>query len=105
MCNETLGKLWTEENIWDEFTKMNKKVPSMESLIKNTRELNSLTSLVYCNWWVFSLLSKNCQKFCFEYLAKNSSLIGDITAVFSKFTKFPVAIVGRRGAKRFLHVT
>ena len=31
------------------------------------------------------------------------SLIGDISAVFSKFTKFPVAIVGRGGDKRFLH--
>ena len=57
---------------------------------------------------MFSLFCQNCQKFCFEQLAKNSSLIGDISAVFSKFTKFPVAIVGRGGDKRYesmSHVT
>ena len=38
-------------------------------------------------------------KFCLEYIARNSSLIGDISEVFSKFTKFPVAIVSRGGSK------
>ena len=57
------------------------------------------------SWWIFSLFCQNCQKFRFEWLAKNSSLTGDISAVFSKFTKFPVAFVGWSGDKRFLHIT
>ena len=56
------------------------------------------------NWWIFSLFCQSCQKFCFEKLAKNSSLTGDISAVFSKFTKFPVAIVSWGGDKRLLHI-
>ena len=33
------------------------------------------------------------------------SLTGDMSKVFSKFTKFPVAIVSRGGDKAFLHIT
>ena len=57
---------------------MNKKGPFMESLIDE----------------VFYFFAKIVKKNCFEQLAKNSSLTGDISAVFSKFTTFPVAIVG-----------
>ena len=38
-------------------------------------------------------------KFCFEWLARNLSLIGDNSEVFSNFTKFPVAIVSGGGSK------
>ena len=38
-------------------------------------------------------------KFCLEYIARNSSLIGDISEVFSKFTKFPVAFFSGGGSK------
>ena len=37
--------------------------------------------------WFFSIFYQNYQKFCFEQLARNSPLIGDISEVFSKFTK------------------
>ena len=40
-------------------------------------------------------------KFCLEYIARNSSLIGDISEVFSKFTKFPVVIVSRDEGRAF----
>ena len=53
----------------------------------------------------FSIFWQYYQKFCFEQLARNSSLIGDISEVFSKFTKFPVAIVSGGGDKAFLHIT
>ena len=56
---------------------MSKLGPSMESL----------------NPDYFSNFCQNYQKFCFKYLVRNSSLIGDISEVFSIFTKFPVAIV------------
>ena len=49
--------------------------------------------LIFLNF--FSIFSK----FCFEQLARNSSLIGDISEVFFIFTKFPVAIVSRGGSK------
>ena len=39
------------------------------------------------------------EKFCFEYLARNLCLTGDISEVFSKFTKFPMAIVSGGGSK------
>ena len=42
---------------------------------------------------LFSIFCQNYQKFCFKQLARNSSLIGNISEVFSKFTKFPVGIV------------
>ena len=71
------------ENIWDECTKMSKIRPSMESL----------------NTDLFSVLYQNYQKFCFKKLARNPPLIGDISEVFSKFTKFPVAIVSGGGDK------
>ena len=46
----------------------------------------------------FNFLSKlNYQKFCFQQLAG----IGDITEVFSEFTKLPVAIVSEVGDKSF----
>ena len=38
-------------------------------------------------------------KFCFEQKARNSSLIGDIAEVFSKFTKFPVVIASGCASK------
>ena len=41
---------------------------------------------------IFSVFCQNYQKFCFKELAKNSSLIGDISELFSKFTTFPGAI-------------
>ena len=50
------------ENIWGKFTKTSKIGPSMESL----------------NAVLFSILSQIYQKFCFEYLADNLSLIGSI---------------------------
>ena len=40
-------------------------------------------------------------KFSFELLARNSSLIGNISEVFSKFTKFPVDIVSEGGDNTF----
>ena len=39
---------------------------------------------------IFSIFCQHSQKFCF---ATNSSLIGEISQVLSKFTKFPVLIV------------
>ena len=50
---------------------------------------------------LFSIFFQNYLKFCLEELARNSSLIGDISEVFSKFTKFPVAIVTGVGDKAF----
>ena len=38
-------------------------------------------------------------------LTRNSSLIGDISEVFSKFTKFPVAVVSRDGDKAFFCIS
>ena len=48
---------------------------------------------------------KNHQKLYFEQLARNSSLIGDNSEVFSKFTKFPVAIVSEGGGKAFICIS
>ena len=56
---------------------MSKIGPSMESLDAD----------------LFSVFCQNFQKFCFEQLARNSSLIQDISEVFPKFTKFPGAIL------------
>ena len=60
---------------------MSKIGPSMESL----------------NADLFSIF---CQNYL-QWLARNSSLIGDIAEVSSKFTKFPVAIVNGGGDKDF----
>ena len=51
---------------------------------------------------IFFDFYQSYQKFCFEYLARNSSLVGDISEVFSKFTKFPVAIASGGGDKAFI---
>ena len=75
----------SSENIWDEFTKMSKIGSSMESL----------------NADFFSIFCQNYQKFCFEQLAGNSSLIEDILEIFSKFNKFSMAIVSGGGDKAF----
>ena len=52
-----------------------------------------------------SIFCQNYQKFCFEQQAGNSSLIEGISEVFSKFTKFPVAIVSGGGDKAFLWIS
>ena len=39
------------------------------------------------------------------WLASNSSLIGDISEVFSKFAKFPVAIVSGGGGKASFYIS
>ena len=46
----------------------------------------------------FNFLPKSLN-FLFEQLLPNSSLIGDISEVFSKFTKFPVAFFSGGGSK------
>ena len=77
------------ENIWDEFTKISKIGPSMESL----------------NSYFFKKSSTKIIKFCFEWLAPNSSLVGDIWEVFSKFTKFRLTIVSKGGDKAFFGIS
>ena len=44
-------------------------------------------------------------KFCFEQLDRSSSLIGDMSEVFSKFTKFPVAIVNGGRSKASFRIS
>ena len=44
-------------------------------------------------------------KFSFELLARNSSLIGNISEVFSKFTKFPVATVSGSESKAYFCIS
>ena len=63
--------------------KTSKIGPSMESL----------------SVFFFSIFCPNYQKFCFEQLVRNSSLIGDISDIFSTYTKFPVSTVSRGGDK------
>ena len=46
------------------------------------------------------LFSIFCQNYL-QYVARSSSLTGDIAEVFSKFTKFPVAFVNEGGDKDF----
>ena len=78
------------ENIWYKFMKMSKIGPYMESLTAD----------------FFPTFCQNYQKFCCESLARNLSLIGDISEVFSKFAKFSGAIVSEDGDKTFfLHIT
>ena len=67
---------------------MNKKVPSMESLIAE----------------FFTFLPK-LSKVSFWVAGKNSPLIGDISAVFFKFTKFSGANVSRGGNKAFFYIS
>ena len=44
-------------------------------------------------------------KLFFEPLARNSSLIGDILEVFSKFTKFTLAIFSGGGRKASFYIS
>ena len=53
----------------------------------------------------FPIFCQNYQKFCCEQLARNLSLIGDISEVFSKFAKFSGAIVSEDGDKTFFCIS
>ena len=53
----------------------------------------------------FLIFCQNYHKFCFEQLTRDSSLIGDILEVFSKFTKFLVVIVSGGGDKAFFCIS
>ena len=76
------------EKFLDKFAKMSKIGTTVERLNADS----------------FSIFCQNYQKICFEKLARNSSLIGDTSEVFSKFTKFPVAIVSGDKAFFAFHV-
>ena len=71
----------TSKNIWDKFTKTSKIGPSMESL--NTIIFQFSAKILF---WIASQ----------EFL-----IIGGVSEVFSKYTKFPAAIASGRGEKAF----